>query len=168
MSSVVNETSLITEYNKYFSEVEPKNDFLFNIQLDNYTSYSSYTTNIENYIKLLKDIYSLRGLTFNDNLLSFYQKSLLIHSLRNTLDSIDTESKITNINILEKTSGNCLHTILTYKDLYYFVKMVTYENEDNKDLVIFDIINGIYFNYLPEFKNFISIYICFKITTLLN
>ena len=160
MSSVVNETSLITEYNKYFSEVEPKNDFLFNIQLDNYTSYSSYTTNIENYIKLLKDIYSLRGLTFNDNLLSFYQKSLLIHSLRNTLDSIDTESKITNINILEKTSGNCLHTILTYKDLYYFVKMVTYENEDNKDLVIFDIINGIYFNYLPEFKNFISIYIC--------
>ena len=178
MSSVVDETSLITDYNKYFSEVEPKNDFLFNIDLREYDEIGEvYDTNMKILLTLLKAIYKSRGLNeLSENGLLFYEFSLFIYSLRNTIDIYlnisATISTITNIETLANTSNNCSHTILTHENTRlnnFFVKVVKYgANRFENDLVIFDVINGIYFNYLiniysgerRRINQFISLYVC--------
>lgn len=114
----------ITKYNKYFSKTNsnPNENFLFNIVLNDYKTYIQYEQNIETFITVLDYVYSLnRYGRLLPSELSFYKRTLFIHSLHNTMNKhFGTSSSIESTEIendenLVKTSTNCLHTILTYK-----------------------------------------------------
>ena len=107
------------------------------------------------------------------DIINYFLKSLFIYSLKKELCisynydiiSINTNTEysieVPRNGLLSKTSANCLHTIIgfsntgkTIKNLI-FVKVVDYDN-DNTDLIIFDVINSYYFNILLDEINSLS------------
>ena len=126
-------------------------------------------------IKRLFNLLKSNGIVLNDTDLYFFLKSLYLYEFKKYLDKcfhVDSSSSqlideaYGRLNI---SSVNCFNCILDYKTtssslntVNLFVKVVDYKDYEN-DLVIFDIINGAFFNMLVEnkirtFKDFTSVY----------
>ncbi len=185
-------TTHIIEYLKYFNRTNRSEDynFLFTLDLDNYIKHRKLFTIYD----LINDLYIAFSELYPDILqvsypdknknYSFFTRSLLVYGLKNKLQllsqiDLSENTKIfvgkDNNGTLSKSSKNCIHSLLKLTKIsdrskkIFFIKIIEFENE-NIDLLIFDIINGIYFNtilatltqlskFVPKYKySFLSYY----------
>ncbi len=155
----------IDSYNTYFDKANQSSalksiDFnKYILNKDNITDSLIEITRLRTLIAQLTD----DQLRDNKTVISFFKYSLLIYGLYYTIHKNSGYSSsmidpIINNGLLNKTSGNCLHTILTLKNiagekrkLNFFVKLVDYEKNNNPsektDNILFDIINGHFFKF---------------------
>ena len=162
---------LITSYNDHFDKSN-QSSALKSIDFNKYILTKDNITESLNTITSLKtQIADLTAddLSNNHTVISFFKYSLLIYGLYYTLNKnsgypSSVIEPMINDGLLNKTSGNCLHTILTLKNTVeerrkfnFFVKFVDYEKNNNPnektDNILFDIINGHFFRLINSSLN---------------
>lgn len=128
---------------------------------------------VEDNVKRLLNLLDRLLYSLDNKDLYFFLNSLYLYEFKKYLDKYFLDGDVSSELIdeidgsLNISSVNCFNCILDYKTtsktLNLFIKVVDYKDYDN-DLVIFDIINGVFLNMLlmdaelSKFKNFTSIY----------